>query len=598
MSENDARSSDWNAMIDRLILLRIVVVGTLFLVESGCSDSKPVVKPARSSTSLPQVRKVPQLDDDLSEDPGIRLTAQPDALPFVYRNDQESNHFSILESLGGGVGIIDFDVDGQPDVFLPGGGRFLANRKIAGFDSSLHRNVRGQFIRCDSVAGVSNSRFFSHGAAVADFDNDGFPDVLVTGFGGLTLFHNQGDGSFDEQAAATTGLADDRWSSSAGWGDFNGDGSLDLYVTHYTDWSLKNDPACNAGPKLKEICSPSVFEALPDVVYFSNFDGSFRDATVDAEIRNDGKGLGVVIGDFENDGDVDVYVANDTVENFLYRNDGTGRFRDFSTNSGTGHSAAALPEGSMGVDLCDYNNDGEPDLWVANYERENFGLYRNLGYGDCLFRHVSQETGVTAIGGLYVGWGSVFVDLENDGDQDGFVANGHVVRHPDVAPLRQQPLVLLNQDAGKRLVNITEKTGDYGRERHMGRGVAAVDYDADMDIDLVVSHINDSATLLTNESTSGNGIRFRLVGCQSNRRAIGARVTLTCNETQQYRQIIGGGSYASTHEATVHFGVGQASIVESVRIIWPDSSVQDLSNLKPGSEYIVVQGRRSLRMPR
>jgi hypothetical protein len=495
---------------------------------------------------------------DVTRDSGIE---------FVYRNGEEAGRYSIVESLGGGVGLIDFDLDGRLDLFAPGGGRFGSEREMFGLPSALFRHVGGGYSEVAEKALVHAGKYYSHGAAIADADNDGFPDILMTGYGGLMFFHNEGDGTFREQALAA-GLTDSLWSSSAGWGDIDGDGALDLYVAHYANWSFDNDPFCEGPrPNLREVCPPRSFEPLPDFLYLSNADGTFRDASAEAGLRKDGKGLGVVIADVDLDRRLDIYVGNDTVPNFLYLNAGGGKLSDTSLISGASLGASGTPDGSMGVDVGDFNLDGLPDLWVANFERESNALYRNEGKG--FFQHISQSTGVTAVGALYVGWGTMFLDYDRDADEDLFVSNGHVIRYPVNAPLRQTPLLLENL-AGKRVENIAPAAGRFFTEPHMGRGAACGDIDNDGDLDLAVSHTNEPLVLLSNESPNTNHwISIRLIGTKSSRAPIGATVRVHAGGKVQLRQLKGGVSYGSTQDPRLFVGLGDAKTVERIEIQWP-----------------------------
>ena len=500
-------------------------------------------------------------------------------LRFTYRNGEEAGHFAILESLGGGAALFDHDLDGRLDLYLPGGGEFGTGDQVLGRAPGFFANRGGwQFADVTSFAGLGPAPTYTHGAAAADYDNDGFTDVLVTGYGGLLLFHNRGDGTFAEVAAAAR-LGDELWSSSAAWGDFDSDGQLDVYVAHYVDWSFENHPLCPGPGGHREVCPPRQFQPLSDVLYLSNGDGTFRDHSRTAGLVVDGdatgKGLGVVAADVDLDGDLDVYVGNDTVPNFLYRNLGDARFEDASLMSGTSLSDKGVPDGSMGVDVGDFNLDGRPDIWVANYERESFALYRNEG--SCFFQHVSQSTGITAAGGLYVGWGTVLFDADRDGDEDIFSSNGHVIRHPANAPLRQKPLLFENL-AGKRFVNAAPRAGDYLDSPHMGRGVAVGDLDDDGRLDLAVSHTNEPVAVLRNESTGSNHwIGLRLIGTRSNRDAIGAIIRLHTAGGTQLRQVKGGGSYASTSDRRVHFGIGDQPRVERATIRWPSGHEQTIT---------------------
>ena len=533
---------------------------------SGATRGTPVGEPSKSPTGNALIPK-PAGHTSLAK----FVERTPDCgVEFRYVNGEEHGHHAILESLGGGGAFLDFDKDGRLDVFLTGGGGFAPDKRILGAENGLFRCLSDwQYSPVQRMAGVSSAPFYSHGAAVADFNQDGFPDVLITGYGGLALFCNSGDGTFAE-VALSAGLIDPAWSSSAAWGDVDGDGNLDLYVAHYVDWSFENHPDCRTGDD-REVCPPRRFQPLADAFFSSNGDGTFRDHSAQVGLEPGGKGLGVVIADVDVDGWVDIYVCNDTVPNFLYQNDRSGTFSNRALFSGTAHGDTGIPEGSMGVDIGDFNRDGLPDIWVANYENESFGLYRNQG--DCFFQHVSRSLGVTAMGGLFVGWGTSFIDFDRDGDRDLIATNGHVIRHPINAPLLQRPLLLENLN-GERFVNIAEDAGTYMNRSHMGRGLAVGDLDRDGDEDILIVHTNEPVALLANESPNTHRwIGVRLIGTVSNRDAIGARIrVLTDDGRLQHRQIKGGGSYASTSAPECLFGLGHAHAVREIEIHWPSGT--------------------------
>ncbi|MEO1996678.1 MAG: CRTAC1 family protein, partial [Planctomycetaceae bacterium] len=481
--------------------------------------------------------------------------------------------------------------DGDLDIFLPGGGRF-EGQTLRGADSGLFRNDGAgrpwTFQNVAAQAGVRYAPHYSHGAAVGDYDNDGLPDVCVTGYGGLTLFHNMGDGSFVERAKPA-GLVDNLWSSSAAWGDVNGDGHLDLYIVHDVNWTWENHPFCTGPePGLREICPPRQFQALPDTLYVNNGDGSFRDVSRDVGLSSDGKGLGVVMADLDLDGHLDIYVANDTVPNNLYRNQGTGHFEDIGLISGTSRGDTGVSDGSMGVEVGDFNNDGLPDIFVSNYERESFALYRNDGAAN--FTHVSQRTGITALGALYVSWGTVLFDFDADGDEDVFISNGHVIRYPQSAELAQKPILLENRNA-QRFVNVASQAGDFFRDDHMGRGVAVGDLDNDGDGDLVVVRSNQPVALLANETQTDNAwIGLRLIGTSGTRDPTGALLFLQTTSGRQMRQIKGGTSYASTCDSRVFFGLGKAKFLR-LEIRWPAGKIQTMNNLAPNQLHTIIEPR-------
>jgi len=504
-----------------------------------------------------------------------------------YRNGEEAGRCAILESLGGGVGWVDYDRDGWLDLVATGGGGFGEGSTVTGLPTNLWRSrplaaglpgggapaAAGAGRRFDDVAlpaGLDTPPLYTHGVAVGDVDNDGFPDLVVTGYGPPQLWHNLGDGRFravTDWAAA----ADARWCSSAGWADLDGDGDLDLYVARYVDWSFDHDPVCRSGAE-RDICPPREFQGLADSIYRNEGDGTFVEVSHAAGLRSDGKGLGVLLADVNVDGHVDIYVANDTTDNFLYVNRGDGTFVEQGLVAGVALDDRGVPNGSMGVDLCDFNRDGRPDLWVANYEREAFALYRNEGRGQ--FLHVSRRHGITALGGLFVGFGTVCADLDLDGRTDIVVANGHVIRFPDASPRRQLPLLLAFD--GERFVRAVAPAGTYFAEPQEARGLAAGDYDRDGDLDLAVSHLNEPLAVLENVlPRRGRPLVVHLVGTRSNRDAIGARVALIVpGEPPVEMQVTGGGSYLSHGDRALIFRLppdaGGVSVpVGRLMIRWP-----------------------------
>ncbi|MEZ6062582.1 MAG: CRTAC1 family protein [Planctomycetaceae bacterium] len=517
---------------------------------------------------------------------------------FTYHNGQEAGNFSIPESLGGGIAVIDADADGREDLLFPGGGQIDAELKTSGLPCGLFRNRgAGRFEDCSAQSGAGVAKFYSHGGAAADFDGDGFRDVLVTGYGGLQLLHNLGDGTFQE-IAAPSGLTDSLWSSSAAWGDINGDGAPDVYICHYVDWSKENHPYCQ-GPTegQREICPPRDFTGLPDTLYFSDGSGGFTDESRAMNLQTDGKGLGVVVADVNGDRLLDVYVTNDTVPNTLYHSTPEHTLTDDSLLSGSSLSDRGVPDGSMGVELMDYNRDGLFDLWVTNYERETSALYEN--HDNMLFRHSSQRLGVNAVGALYVGWGTCAMDADLDGDEDLFVSNGHVIRFPRSNSLKQTPLMFENL-SGTRLVNVAQAIGGFFAETHMGRGAVAFDFDDDGDPDLAVSHNNDPASIVQNTSDTKHGwLKIGLIGTRGAREAIGTVVRVTSTDSDgkqitQSRQWKGGGSYGSTGSRWMHFGLGTAKTADQVQIEWPGGNDQTYEAVAANASWQAVEGRNAL----
>jgi enediyne biosynthesis protein E4 len=553
---------------------------------TSCNRPQPGANPAVSSkgplveAATPSTRRCPFVD-----------RAGSLGVNFTYRNGSETDHCTILESLGGGLGWFDFDRDGWLDLVVTGGGRISADKTISGRHTALFRNIDGRgFTAVGASAGTESTALYSHGVAIGDVDNDGFQDFLVSGYGQPQLWQNMGDGTFLE-VARSAGIVNSLWGSSAGWADLNRDGNLDVYLAHYVDWSFQNHPFCQ-GPKAgdRDICPPRTFEPLPHSVYYSQGDGTFRDASSFAGLRTDGKGLGVLLCDVEPDGDVDLYVANDTTDNFLYLNDGQGRFEEAGISRGVAVDDHGIPNGSMGVDVCDFNRDGLPDIWVTNYEQETFALYRNEGQG--LFLHVSQRLGIMDLGGLFVGFGTACEDFDADGDQDIVVANGHVIKFPVSSPRKQLPLLLENN--GRRFERARFTPDSFFEQAREGRGLATADFDADGDLDIAISHLNEPLALLVNEFHSHNrGLSVELIGVRSNRDAVGARVQLTTSAGMQVRQVIGGGSYLSHSARAVHFALADDVQPQSLTIHWPSGAVEELDASSLSGQVTLIEAGTS-----
>lgn len=494
----------------------------------------------------------------------------------VYRNGEEANHRSIVESLGGGIAIIDFDCDGRLDLYFPQGGSFGDSLQPTGEPGSLFRQIDfPSFRRCSRAAVPSSSNQYSHGAAAADYDQDGFVDLLVTGYGSVGLFRNLGDGTFEE-STVQAGLIDSQWSSSAAWGDVNGDGNLDLYLTHYVDWSPENHPRCG-GPSRADadVCPPRRFRGINDTLYVARGDGTFHDNSRASGLKQAGKGLGVLMADLDADGDLDIYVANDTVENVLYLNDAGGHFTELGMLSGVAVDHDGNATGSMGIALLDADGNGELDLWVTNYEAELFALYVNRKNGQ--FVHESVEWGLNRLGTLFVGFGTVSADFDLDTDEDLAVANGHVILHPTNAPLAQTPIILENEE--QRLLPVLSGDKPILVMPRRGRGLAVGDLNSDGLPDLVFSNINEPASVVQNTTeTNGRSVSIRLIGTKSSRVPIGCIVRLRTHEGERVRQLTGGGSYLSTSDERLHFGLNTVadSAAFEVKIEWPSGHIQEI----------------------
>ena len=575
--KNNCRPSGlaWRTFRTRAWACCYIVV---LLCQIGCGDGKTSTESATPTTenTVPAVAhfRFRNITTDANVD-------------VIYRNASEAGVYSILESLGGGTGAFDYDRDGQIDLMFAGGGKF-DEPKIMGEATRLYRNrSEARFTEVSVPSGLARPETYTQGCSMGDYNSDGFPDAVITGYGGMQLFRNMGDGTFEE-VHSTAGLDDNLWSSSAAWGDLNGDGSPDLYVAHYVDWSFDNNPACpSPWPEHeRDVCPPRAFAGLPDVLYLSRGDGTFYDASAAANLREDGKGLGVIISDLDHDGDSDIYVANDMVDNFLYENDGNGHFTETGLLSGTATDFEGRPNGSMGLAVCDYNGDLAPDIWVTNFEQESFALYRNDGSGS--FVHGSREAGITALGRLFVGFGTAMGDLDCDGDEDAVISNGHVVYYPTISESRQLPLLLENVGNGS-FRREDGDIGDYFAQPHLGRGLAIADLNNDGRLDFVAGHSNELSAVLLNETDpKGSWLRIQLIGRNSSRDAIGARIVLKTTAGEQLRHVVGGGSFQSQHDLRIHFGIPAGAEPITAKIFWPSGKTQVVKTLlQEETNYLV-----------
>lgn len=572
------------------------------LIHMGC-ERPDATDPgiSRAATTDPTSRpneftNPPHLSNQNADIPGSTLAEvsmirfeplSKEVFPSVIPENGSRHGFAtILESLGSGGAAVDVDQDGRIDAIVAGGGD-LVDRRFSGRPVYFLRNCRRLFLDCTQVAGLGKTMWYNHGVSVADFDHDGFQDLLITGYGGVHFFVNHGDGTFEE-SSQTAGLICPTWSSSAAWGDFNRDGHLDLYVAAYVNWSFENDPPCYAADGVRrDNCSPKLFEPLPDFLFINRGDGTFVDSTREFGIRGDSKALGVVVADLDFDGYVDIYVGNDVMMNFLYHNEQGQRLSDMSISSGAGISSRGSPDASMGVDVADYNLDGRPDLWAANFEMESFAIYQNQG--NMLFRHMSDAAGISAIGEQYVGWGSAFADFDLDGDEDLCVCNGNVVQYPEHSPALQRMLVLENVE-GSWFSDVTGQTGEALMVPKNGRGLALLDWNRDGRLDLLTTPTGSPAVLLQNTSqVTGHWLSLSLVGTQSPRQPIGATLELLTSAGRRIRQVKGGGSYASSSSTEIHFAVPEETTVNELIVRWPSGVVQHVKSPALNSHVCLIE---------
>lgn len=574
------------------------------LMASGCAGEKPAPKggsggDAKASTGARDAGSIAagNLFLDATDLSGVR---------FKYQNGEESNNLSILESLGGGVGILDWNKDGLPDLVFSGGGMFRG-KEILGHPCRLFKNMGGMVFREEAGAlRLNGDWFFSHGLAACDYDADGYDDLLVTGWGRVALLHNKpvdptkADGErVLVDATGSAGLKVPAWSSSAAWGDINGDGFPDLYVCCYVDWSFEKHPHCTYGAKVPDVCPPKEFKGLSHHVFLNLGNGSFTDVSGEAGLEagsaDTGKGLGVLMADLDLDGKPDIYVCNDTVENYLYLNRSKRdnvKLISRGRESGCARDNHGNPNGSMGVDAADYDRMGRPSIWVTNYENEPHALYHNdLREGNLLFSWKTNSSGIAALGQRNVGWGTGFGDFDHDGFEDLFVVNGHAIRFPGGNESGQKMIPTLMRNLGNgKFERATERGGSFFREGHRSRGAVLADLDNDGALDLVSSQVNEPVAILRGIPTEGThwvGIRLSRPG---NRDIVGSRARIAGPTGAQSRFAKGGGSYASSPDRRLHFGLGAKDDPVTVEITWPDGRQESFAGLKVDQYHHIVQG--------
>jgi hypothetical protein len=540
---------------------------------------------------------------------------------WKYRNGEDTaNHLAILESLGGGIVLFDYDGDGLIDIFIPGGGLFAGKDKkdIVGWPCKLYRNLgKGKFKDVTAEAGLDQLAggkpwFYSHAGAVGDIDRDGWPDLLVTGWRQVALFRNVPVDPADPtkgrrfvDVTAKAGLDRDiLWATSAAFADLDGDGYQDLYICQYADWSWDKHPACSYDGKTPDVCPPKQFYGLKHKVYCNNRDGTFTDQSESAGLLGGGpdasKGLGVIIVDVNGDRKPDVYVANDTVPKFLYINvskPGQILFKERGMASGTALDDKGAANGSMGLAVGDYDRSGRPSLWVTNYENELHALYKNECKPDLLyFSYQTQAAGIAAIGQKWVGWGTALIDFDLDGWQDIYVANGHAIRFPTGRGITRKQKPVLLRNIGGRFKAINGQVGPYGQTPRVARGVGFGDLDNDGRVDMVISHINEPVSILRNIAGPGHHwLGIQLVG-KDNACTVGSKLVLDVDGAQQTRFGFSGGSYASSSDPRHVFGLGSLSKTGKLTITWPDGKKQVFSDLAVDHYHRIVQGNDKAEM--
>jgi enediyne biosynthesis protein E4 len=543
-----------------------------------------------AAAGVPSLRARAQAPPLFEEVPG-----SASGISWIHENAMSADRY-LPETMGPGVAFVDFDNDGWTDIFLVNSGQAPFYTPKTPLRNALYRNNRdGTFTDVTEKAGVAGGAEFGMGCAIADYDNDGYQDILVTAYGKCTLYHNNGNGTFTD-VTAKAGLASPGWTTSAVWFDYDNDGRLDLFLCSFVQFSLTENVFCGDNKLGKRFyCIPRVFKPTPNLLYHNNGDGTFTEVSAGTDIRRAlGKGLGVVATDVNGDGQMDLFVANDTVQNFLFMNRGKGKWEEIALAAEVGFSVNGTPRSGMGVDAADFDGDGKQDLFVANVDQEMFSLYRNDGKE--VFTDVAAANGVSQATRLLSGWGLKFFDYDNDGAIDLILANGHpddMIESYSQQVRYKEPLVLFHHD-GTKLANVSAQAGPAFQKSFPARGLAVGDFTNDGRLDVLIGNNGAAPVLLKNNAGAGNHwLGVRLQGTSCNRDAIGATLTWSAGGKTRSRYKSNGGSYLSSHDMREVLGLGIVTKLDWLEIKWPAPStrVERLTDLPIDRYVTIVEGK-------
>ena len=520
--------------------------------------------------------------------------ARSSGITFQHDNAASPEKY-LIETMGSGCAWIDYDQDGLLDVYLVNGAATKLYTPKHALRSALYRNKGdGTFTDVTGKAHVGAEGLFGMGVAVGDYDNDGFPDLFVLGYDRCILYHNNGDGTFTD-VTERAGVANrGRWGSSAAWFDYDNDGRLDLVIANYIDWSPDRNFWCgDHGPGMRSYCHPDDYHGQPPTLYHNNGDGAFTDVSKSSGVSvKPGNGLGVLTFDYDNDGWQDIFIANDSMPNFLFHNNRDGTFREVGYEAGVAVSMDGVAEAGMGIDAADTTGDGRMDLIVTHLDMQLARFYRNLGNGN--FEDETLRSKIAYATFHMSGFGARFMDYDNDGAPDIFMANGHVLDninryHADVQ--YPEPKLMFRNVGGGIFENVSNKLGPDFQLPRISRGAAVGDFDNDGDLDILVNNNGQPPQLLRNDGGNANHwLEILLIGTKSNRDAVGARVKVAAGDLVQYDQRKGGMSYQSAQDPRLHFGLGQHEQVDNVEIVWPSGMATRLSNIKSDQIVAVKEG--------
>jgi hypothetical protein len=499
------------------------------------------------------------------------------------------------ETMGSGVALFDYDNDGRLDIFLVNGaplsdptpkGTIPKKTGPKYWNRLYHQKADGTFEDVTEKAGLQGTGY-GMGVAVGDYDNDGYEDLYVTAYGGNKLYHNNGDGTFSD-VTARAGVGGSGWSSSAAWVDLDGDGFLDLIVLRYLEWDF-DDIWCGEHKEgYRAYCHPDYFKPARPLVYHNNGDGTFTEEAGKLGLSKPAKGLGVAIADYDRNGHIDLFFANDSMVEYLYHNKGDGTFEEVGLVSGVAVDIDGRTYAGMGVDFADYNNDGWPDIVVTDLANQRYALYQNNGDGT--FTYVSTPSGLGSMSLTHSGWSVRLFDFDNDGWKDLLIAQGHDLDtiEKTIPNLRYREPMLLARNTGKGFVDVSQSSGEVFKQSWVARGMAIGDLDNDGRLDAVVTTNDGPAYVLHNETVSGNHwLLLKLVGHKSNRDAIGAGVKLITASGEQFATVSTASGYLSSSDKRIHFGLGKEQSVKFIEIRWPSGNVQTLRNI-PADQILQI----------
>ena len=501
----------------------------------------------------------------------------------------------LIETMGSGCGWIDYDRNGLMDLYLVNGAATRLYTPKHRLQSALYRNNGdGTFTDVTAKSGVGAEGLFGMGIAVGDYDNDGFPDLFVLGYGRCILYHNNGDGTFTDVTAKAGVENSGRWGSSAAWFDYDNDGRLDLVIANYVDWAPDNNFWCgDHGPGLRSYCHPDNYHGQAPTLYHNNCDGTFTDVSLRSGVgAKPGNGLGVVTFDYDDDGWQDIFIANDSMPNFLFHNNRDGTFREVGYTAGVAVSMDGTSEAGMGVDAADASGKGRMDLMVTHLDSQLARFYQNMSEG--VFDDATLRSKISYATFHMSGFGTRFMDYDNDGWRDVFMADGHILDNIERyrTEVRYAEPKLMFRNTGRGIFeNVSGRLGADFQLPRVSRGAAIGDYDNDGDLDILVNNNGGAPQLLRNDGGNANHwLEIFLIGTKSNRDGVGARVKLTAGDLTLYEQRKGGMSYQSAQDPRLHFGLGARASVDALEIIWPSGAVTKLAGIKSDQILAVKEG--------